>query len=87
MNAIRAWVCFSLVRAYFPNLSAHLLPHDVRSSEGGGGGGGSKKAGSGGLSRNNYPLSYASFTAYKLASNREFCSSEKGARDTCEIPL
>lgn len=39
-----------LVRAYFPNLPTHLLPHDVRISEGGGdgGGGGSEEAGSGG---------------------------------------
>lgn len=43
MNAIGAWVCFSLVRAYFPNLPTHLVPHDVRISEGGGEGGGYEK--------------------------------------------
>lgn len=25
-GAIGAWVCFSLVRAYFPNLPTHLVP-------------------------------------------------------------
>lgn len=53
MNAIGAWVCFSLlVRAYFPNLPTRLVPHDVRISEGGGGGGGCEKRVVGGTVQN-----------------------------------